>query len=112
MLKRKLRRDSWESGEDVNPMESVANLADVMLVLAVGMMLALIAAWDVDMSPSGSLQPAQTVTPAGDDYSQVWSEDGDSITDLGLTEYGKVYRDADGNLYILEEEPSDGEDSR
>lgn len=104
MLRRKLRRDSWENGENVNPMESTANLADVMLVLAVGIMLALIAAWDVDISPSGSLQPAQTVPPAGEDYSQVWSADDDSFADLGLTEYGKVYKDADGNLYILGEE--------
>lgn len=102
MLKRKLRRDSWENGEEVNPMESTANLADVMLVLAVGIMLALIAAWDVDISPSDNLQPAQTVTPAGEEYSEVWSGE-DTADDLGLTEYGKVYKDASGNLYILEE---------
>ena len=103
MLRRKLGRNGWDSGEDVNPMEGTSNLADVMLVLAVGIMLALIAAWDVDISPSSGLQPAQTVTPAGEDYSQVWSSEDDSFSDLGLTEYGKVYQDADGNLYILEE---------
>lgn len=102
MLKRKLRRDSWENGEDVNPMESTSNLADVMLVLAVGIMLALIVAWDVDISPSSGLQPAQTVTPAGEEYSEVWSGE-ETPDDLGLTEYGKVFKDANGNLYILED---------
>ena len=36
--------------EDINPMESVANLADVMLVFACGLLIALIAAWNVDVT--------------------------------------------------------------
>ena len=51
-MKRKLHRDDREGGEEVNPMEDVANLADVMLVLAVGMMLALVVAWNVDIASS------------------------------------------------------------
>ena len=70
MLKRKLRREEAES-EDVNPMEGVANLADVMLVLAVGMMLALVVAWNVDIA-SSNLRPVEPLAPADDDYSQVW----------------------------------------
>ncbi len=106
MLKRKLHRDGAQ-GEDVNPMESVANLADVMLVLAVGMMLALVVAWNVDIAPPSDYQPVESVAPA-DDYSQVWDseEGGESPEDLGLTEYGKVYRDENGNLYILEDDPT------
>lgn len=100
MLKRKLKREEIES-EDINPMEGVANLADVMLVLAVGMMLALVVAWNVDIS-SGSNDPLP-VTPVEDGHEQVWDTDGEAPEDLGLTEYGKVYRDEDGNLYILED---------
>lgn len=99
MLKRKLRREEAES-EDVNPMEGVANLADVMLVLAVGMMLALVVAWNVDISGSNDPLP---VTPVQDGHEQVWDTDGEAPEDLGLTEYGKVYKDEDGNLYILED---------
>ena len=37
----------------VNPMDSISNLADAMLVLAVGIMLALIINWNVDISSAG-----------------------------------------------------------
>ncbi len=70
-MKRKLHRDDREGGEEVNPMEDVANLADVMLVLAVGMMLALVVAWNVDIA-SSNLRPVEPLAPADDDYSQVW----------------------------------------
>jgi hypothetical protein len=71
-MKRKLHRDDREGGEEVNPMEDVANLADVMLVLAVGMMLALVVAWNVDIA-SSNLRPVEPLAPADDDYSQVWA---------------------------------------
>ncbi len=37
-------------GEDINPMDGMANLADMMLVFACGLMLALITYWNVDVS--------------------------------------------------------------
>lgn len=64
-MKRKLHRDDREGGKEVNPMEGVANLADVMLVLAVGMMLAPVVAWNVDICPicgRSSRSPRQTTT--------------------------------------------------
>ena len=42
----------------VNPMDSVSNLADAMLVLAVGIMLALIINWNVDISGAKTAQDA------------------------------------------------------
>lgn len=36
--------------EDVSPMEGMANLVDVMLVFACGLMLALIINWNVDLT--------------------------------------------------------------
>jgi hypothetical protein len=45
----------WSSGafgdEGINPMDGLSNLADVMLVLACGLMLALVINWNVDISP-------------------------------------------------------------
>lgn len=112
MKNRRFSKSAWgdfDSGGDINPMEGVANLADVMLVLAVGIMMALIAAWDIDVV--NSVPNAQQVTVddaveleeeldslAGED-----SEDGKPFDEYGLTEYGKVYQDADGNLYMLSE---------
>ena len=50
---RRLSARSLRSRSDeapVNPMDSISNLADAMLVLAVGIMLALIINWNVDIS--------------------------------------------------------------
>ncbi|MBR2512274.1 MAG: DUF2149 domain-containing protein, partial [Firmicutes bacterium] len=43
-------RRSLFSEEDANPMSGVSNLADVMLVLAVGIMLALIMNWHISVN--------------------------------------------------------------
>ena len=74
----------------VNPMDSISNLADAMLVLAVGIMLALIINWNVDISSAG--QTADT--PADPAISFVQDD---------LTEMGKVYYDKEtGTYYIVE----------
>ncbi len=108
------RRAIFSGAEDVNPMNYLSNLSDVMLVLAVGMMLALVVAWNVDIvnsvpNPSDMTQAEISQmeelnrqnlnalhTSENPDNSQT------SVEDFGLTEYGVVYRDADGNLYVLE----------
>ena len=52
-MKRRRRRGDRFSDESVDPMNYVSNLSDAMLVLAVGMMLALIVHWNVDISTGG-----------------------------------------------------------
>lgn len=52
-MKRRRRRGERFSDESVDPMNYVSNLSDAMLVLAVGMMLALIVHWNVDISTGG-----------------------------------------------------------
>ena len=49
------RKRSRFDGESVDPMQYLSNLSDAMLVLAVGMMLALIVHWNVDISTSGGV---------------------------------------------------------
>ena len=50
-----LRNSGLRSGivkawrQDANPMESVANLVDVMLVFACGLMIAILLHWNVDL---------------------------------------------------------------
>ena len=68
---RRLTARSLRSRSDdapVNPMDSISNLADAMLVLAVGIMLALIINWNVDISAAGkpptAAGPAQTGRPS------------------------------------------------
>lgn len=108
MIKSKFnnRRFNDFEREDVNPMDGVANMTDVMLVIAVGIMLALVVAWNVDLN---KLSEEKLINP---EELSVLEEDADGITpdleglesikELGLTEAGTVYRDSDGNLYIIE----------
>ncbi|MCD7947635.1 MAG: DUF2149 domain-containing protein [Oscillospiraceae bacterium] len=86
--------------EDINPLDGVANLADVMLVLACGIMLALITYWNVDITMTANnpveVEPGAELT----EMEGLDSQDGTPIEGSGLEEYGKVYRDADGNYYM------------
>ena len=91
------------AAEDINPMDGVANLADVMLVFACGLMLALITYWNVDV--------AATVAPdVSADRQEITQDSSDSSTDDSpdegdLEEYGTVYRDpTTGKLYIVAED--------
>lgn len=50
MLKNKLKSKLDNSLDDTaNPMDGVSNMSDAMLVLAVGIMLALVINWNVDL---------------------------------------------------------------
>ncbi len=44
------RGGSSELGEDINPSGYIVNLADCMLVLACGFMVAMVASWGIDLS--------------------------------------------------------------
>ena len=58
----KLRTDVREyKKEDVNPMASLVNLTDAMLVLAVGIMIAVVIGWNVDIRKVDSGTQIQTI---------------------------------------------------
>jgi len=88
---------------EVNPMDGVANLSDVMLVLAVGIMLALILNWNVDISSAqgSSVKTEETLTFTEEDMRQ-----SDAQTEEGqLEKLGSVYYDpVTGLYYVIEEE--------
>lgn len=108
-----LRRSTFSAQEDVNPMSYMSNLSDAMLVLAVGIMMALVIAWDVDIinttpedqSDSQSSSMAQVEELQSEvldlNITDEKSEDSVSVEDFGLTEYGSLYIDENGNLYVL-----------
>ena len=100
LRKRRLRRQEAE----VNPMDGVANLADAMLVLAVGIMLALILNWNVDISAvRGDAGPEQdeALSFTEEDMSETQALEGQGE----LEKLGAVYYDpATGLYYIIEEE--------
>ncbi len=101
---------SRQSDPPVNPMDSVSNLADAMLVLAVGIMLALIINWNVDIS-AGKTEQAASADPAisfeQDDLTE--SQDDAKTIEGDLTEMGKVYYDQETGTYYIVENPKTGE---
>lgn len=117
MLRRsKYSRKKMGNQEDINPMNYMSNLSDAMLVLAVGMMLALVAAWNVDITmvqSEAAQKPEQNAVELSEDVDSLHAssdkaDDSVSVEDFGLTEYGKVYVDAEGNLYVIEEGNGEG----
>lgn len=101
MIRRKNSKglfNNTSTGEDVNPMETTANLADVMLVLAVGMMLAVVINWNVDLNKFVDVDEI--------DASELKDEQVQEVeADKALEEKGMVYQDPDtGKYYIKVEE--------
>ena len=76
--------------ESFNPMDGMANLADVMLVFACGLLIALIASWNVDINRY-EIEKA--------DGAQKTIE-----TETDMEEMGTVYKDPQtGKYYIVED---------
>ena len=51
MISRRLKRSKSQWAEDeADPMETTANLADVMLVFACGLMIAIVSFWNIDLA--------------------------------------------------------------
>ena len=90
----RLHEQAEEYEEDINPMESTSSIADVMLVLAVGMMLAVVINWNVDINKN-------TVR----EIENPESVNSDQISDQGgqenLVEKGTVYYDESTDKYYV-----------
>lgn len=84
----------------LDPMSSVANLSDAMLVFACGLLIALVVAWNVDLGAvtQVEIQESQQI----DDLSSM-----EDLLEGAGSEYvqrGVVYEDPNtGTLYLLEE---------
>ncbi len=89
---------AWiETAEPENPMDSLSNLSDVMLVFACGLMVALIINLNVDVS-----RLSEAVVRYKDDSESAEVERRDGA---GMEEIGKVYRDPKtGKTYIVDKE--------
>lgn len=102
-MARSKRLDDVLGGEtepEINPMDGVSNMADVMLVLVTGLLLALISFWNVDIA--GSTVPVEQ----GEEVTQVDGMDSGSSNAFDeegqYEEYGVVYRDPEtGELYMV-----------
>ena len=109
-MKKRLHNRLGSAGfeENVNPMDGVANLADVMIVLAVGIMLALIINWNLDISAmvhtrdnTRSLDAENAIVLDGDSIEEV-DEDAEQIDSEGMEKLGSVFFDeTTGKYYII-----------
>ena len=102
---RRIIRRRFSGEEDVNPMNFVSNLADVMLILAVGFMLALIIHWGVPIDQTETTEPnnvEDTVTFSDDDLEMT-----EEVPDE-MEKMGNVYYDPEtGKYYIIKDTGSD-----
>ena len=93
-----LRQNRSSDKEDVNPMENLANLTDAMLLLAVGIMVALIMHWNLNVYTT-QLSKKQELS---DNVKQSVAESVQNGS--GMQELGKVYKDPKtGKMYMVQE---------
>lgn len=90
--------------EDIDPMSSLGNVGDLMLVFACGLMVALVVAWNVDLAKFQEVETSEEIKQ--DDIEQMTEQlygEGNAFV-----EKGKVYQDpATGKYYLVEEDPGD-----
>lgn len=87
-----------DDGED--PMSGLANLADCMLVLACGLMVALVVAWNIDITKVTEVSKTDTTQEISDleTITDNTNAGGDAYIDMG-----RVYQDPEtGKLYMVE----------
>ena len=89
--------------EEVDPMSSLGNIGDIMLVFACGLMVALVVAWNVDLGKFTQVQMDQEIQQ--DDIEQITEQlygEGNAFV-----EKGTVYQDpVTGKYYLVEDESS------
>ncbi len=112
---KRFRDRKWHSHREeteANPLEFMANLADAMLILSVGFMLALVANWNIDISVKAQEQTVTVETDQAltfDENDMTKSEeDVESVSNGDMEKLGTVYFNSeDGKYYILEGKEDD-----
>lgn len=86
--------------EDVDPMSSMSNIGDVMLVFACGLMVALVVAWNVNLKDFQQVEMGEELDQSAvSQASQQNGGDGSSYV-----EKGRVYQDpSTGKYYLVED---------
>lgn len=100
--------DAYSDDEDADPRVGLVNLADVMLVFACGLMIALVSHWGVSLSAveGATAQDMDQVENVEDMIAKMQSGGG------AYNERGTVYEDPEtGTMYLLEEKSGDSDDA-
>ena len=102
-----LRGGHLRSKDDADPMASVANIADIMLVFACGLMMALVTVWNIDFTPLSELQDKQLeAIDTPEDMPEDMSDAGNAYVEKGM-----VYQDPKTGKYYMVTEDKDAMDS-
>jgi len=91
----RLSADTRSAKEEVNPMEGLSNMSDVMLCLAVGIMMALIMHWNVDITSVNDVKELKNAENMNN--KQVEKVENNS----GLQKKGVVYQDPKTHKYYI-----------
>ena len=95
-------RSRSEVGEDVNPSAYIVNLADCMLVLACGFMVAMLAHWNIDLSRVEKVESDQLTEVAPETMPEDVTQGGSYYI-----EAGKVYQDPNTGIYYIVQDGGD-----
>lgn len=98
------RRMNMDADSTANPMDGLGNLADAMLVLAVGIMLALIIHWNVDITVPEANSAEQTEQQIPIDPGDLQDQT-DAAASEDMSHIGEIYYDeATGTYYAVMED--------
>ena len=101
-----LRGGRLRSKEDTDPMASFANIADIMLVFACGLMMALVTVWNIDFTPLSELEDKQLeAIDTPEDMPEDMADAGNAYVEKGM-----VYQDPKTGKYYMITEDKDAMD--
>ena len=92
--------------DDADPMSNMANIVDAILVLSVGLMMALISFWQLDLNDIQEVIQSTEMTEV-DDIEKMVQDAQNGGSDY--TELGVVYQDPNtGKMYMLTQDVDKG----
>ncbi len=97
--------------EDADPRVGLVNLADVMLVFACGLMVALVVNWNIELPQFSEIQQAQDLSEVDQNDIDTMAQDMMSGSGNGYQQKGIVYEDPTTKKLYMLESTQDGDDS-
>lgn len=97
--------------EDADPRVGLVNLADVMLVFACGLMVALVVNWNIKLPQFSEIQEAQDLSEVNQDDIDSMAQNMLNGSGTGYQQKGIVYEDPTTKKLYMLESTEDGGDS-
>lgn len=96
------KRSDFISNNETDPMASLVNMVDIMLVLAVGfLILAISATGMADMSQQSAQAPQQEVVDVSQGQEVPNNIENDSSSGSGYSRVGSVYKDPESGKLVM-----------